>query len=559
MTVDGTKPSLRWWLWIGMGFTLVKLWLSRGQPVYAIGMAGHDERLFLTLAENIVQGNWLGSYDQMTLAKGPFYSIWVALVFLIGLPLNFAQQLAYAGACATVVGALAPALKSKSARLGVYLLLLWNPMSYEAPTLGRVLRQNIYTPLTLLIFAGLIALYYRKEDSFRRQAWWAGLFGFSLGAFWLTREESIWIVPSVVLLSVAALVGAARISSVALRTSVKSAAVATACMLLPILIVSWQNYRHYGWFGTVETQASAFKDAYGAMVRVHTSHLLPLVPVTHEAREAMYAVSPAFAKLRPHFEGPIGSGWAEASSYVTKRPAEEREIGGGWLIWALRDAVKEAGYAHSAGEAIAFYRQMADEINAACADGRLQAGPPRSGFLPPSHEGQTSEVVHTFWTFADFFITFKGFGVYPPPSIGGDDVLTLFRDMTGEQLSPSVDATNLPLPNQDVMGQRKLAALQSIGKFLRPSLLGLFCLTQLIAVLRVGQLIWSRKITYPMVLAAAAWGACFTYLLINAIIQVTSFPLIAVSSFAPAYPLLLLFIFSVIWDAAESWWPGGKT
>ena len=555
MTSVGIKSLARWCLWTGIILTLFKLWLTRGQPVYAIGMAGHDERLFLRLAENIAQGHWLGDYDQMTLAKGPFYSIWVAFVFWIGIPLYFAQQLAYAGASAIFVRALAPSLRSKPAQLGFYLLLLWNPMSYEAPTLGRVLRQNIYTPTTILIFAGLTALYYRRQESFRRQASWAILSGVAIGAFWLTREESVWILPSILLLYGSVLIGAARISTSAMRTMLRSGTVILAGAFLPFLIVASENYRHYDWFGAVETNSSEFKAAYGAMVRVQEGKDLPFVPVTRRAREAMYAVSPTFAKLQPYFEGPIGRGWADASSYVTKLPADEREIGGGWLIWALRDTVKAAGFAHNAREAIDFYRRMADEINRACDDGRLHAGPPRSGFLPRWQEGQTGDVMRTLLNFTDFFVSFKGFGAFPPPSIGGDDVLTLFRDMTEERLSPSVDATNLPLPNQNVMSERKMGMLQGIGRILRHLLLGLFYLAQLVAIARLGQLAWTRQMTFAIVLAAAAWGGCLSYLLVNALVQVTSFPLIAVSSFAPAYPLLLVFIGAALWDGTAAWWP----
>ena len=545
--------SGRWWLWTAVLLTVFKLWLTRGQPVYAIGAAGHDERLFLSLAESILQGNWLGDYDQMTLAKGSFYSLWVAAVFWVGLPLAFAQQLAYAASCAAMVRAFGPFLRGGFARLGLYTLLLWNPMSFEAPTLGRVLRQNIYTPLTVLIFAGLVALFFRRQESFRRQAPWAALLGLALGGFWLTREESIWIAPSVVLLAAAAVHGALRDSPGAVSILGRSVLVAVACAMLPVGLVAWQNYRHYGWFGTVESRAAAFQDAYGAMVRVKIGPEIPFVPVTRQAREAMYAVSPAFAELRPHLEGPIGLGWSESSEYVTKQPPADRQIGGGWLMWALRDAVKAAGYCHSAAEALGFYRRLADEINQACDDGRLPAGPRRSGFLPVWRDGQTAAVARTLADFADFFVTFKGFGAYSPPSVGGDDVLNLFRDVTLDRLAPSEDATNFPLPNQTALNERKLALLQGIGRLLRPVVLVLFGLAQIVSFGRFIQLAWRRELTYLLVLAAAAWGACLAYLLINALVHATSFPLLAVSSFAPAYPLLLLFIAAALADGWMAW------
>jgi len=310
MTPPTATPA-RWWLWAAVLLTAFKLWLTRGQSIYAIGPASHDERLFLLLAEHLVRGEWLGAYTQMTLAKGSFYSLFVAAVFWIGLPLAFAQQALYAGACAAFTRACAPAIRSGGLRFALYAFLLWNPMSYEAPTLGRVMRQHVYTPLGMLIFAGLVALYYRRTERFQRQAPWAMLLGASLGGFWLTREESIWLAPSVALLALAWFVGAFRTSPDSRGRIRRTGLTTVGCALLPVTLVSWQNYRHYGWFGTCEFHAPAFNDAYGAMVRVKIGPDLPFVPVTRQAREAMYDVSPAFATLRPYLDGEIGTNWAD--------------------------------------------------------------------------------------------------------------------------------------------------------------------------------------------------------------------------------------------------------
>src|SRR5262249_889025 len=91
-----------WWL-VGGTFVLVKLWLVAGQTIYAIGPSQHDDRLFLSLAASILEGKWLGPYYQLTLSKGPMYPIWIALVFLTGVPLFTAQHLLYAAACAVFV------------------------------------------------------------------------------------------------------------------------------------------------------------------------------------------------------------------------------------------------------------------------------------------------------------------------------------------------------------------------------------------------------------------------------------------------------------------------
>ena len=353
--------SARIWLWAGVILTALKLWLTGAQPVYAIGPAAHDDRLFLQLAESIVNGDWLGSYSQMTLAKGPFYSIWIAGLFWAGIPLGLGVQLAYAGGCALFTRACRPAIRSGGALLALYAFLLWNPMSFEGPTMARVSRQQIYTPLELAALAGLVALYCRRGESLRRLWPWAALSGLAFGCFWLTREESVWLIPSVVLLAAAALFWAYRLSIAHGQTMMKSIGVTVLCVLLPLAWVSTLNYRHYGWFGTVEFRAAEFNDAYGALVRVKLGPGLAYVPVTRQAREEIYKVSPTFAKLQPYLEGDYGRGWAAASTAMTKLPAEERQIGSGWLMWALRDCVAAAGFCHNAREALDFYGRMAAE------------------------------------------------------------------------------------------------------------------------------------------------------------------------------------------------------
>jgi hypothetical protein len=545
--------SFRVWCWIGVLLTAYKLWLTRGQPVYAIALAAHDDRLFLLMAESIVRGDWLGAYSQMTLAKGPFYPLTIAFFYWIGLPLGLGVQLVYAGACALFTFACRPAIRSGLALLAIYSLLLWNPMSYEAPTMGRIIRQQVYTPLGIAIFAGLVALYCRRQEGLRCQLPWAIVLGLSCGCFWLTREESVWMVPSVLLLAGAAAWWAFRSTRRDGRTLLGSLGLAALCTALPLLLVSWQNYRHYGWFGTVEFRATDFQDAYGAMVRVKIGPEIDYVPVTRQAREAMYTVSPTFAKIQPYLEGDYGRGWAGASAAMTKLPAEERQIGGGWLTWALRDSVAAAGFCHNAREALSFYRHMGREINLACDQGRLPAYPRRSGFLPRWKEGQATAIAHTLLQFADFVVGFKAFSAYTPISIGDHDELLLFHDLTRDNISSSVLSPAMPLRNQEELNQQKFARLQSIGDHLRPVLLVLFFVAQLIVLVRLVQSVRARQFTFAMILAAAAWGGAFADLLLNATVQVTSFELTAVSTFSPIYPLLLIFIIATAWDACDAW------
>src|ERR1700730_16452387 len=152
----------------------LKFWLVAAQPVVAHANASFDDRLFLALTEQILKGHWLGPYSQFTLMKGPMYSVFIAGAYLVHVPLPLAQHLLYLFGCLLLVLALRPCFAARWQAPILFTLIWWQPMSYFELD---ILRQNIYTPLTLLIFAGLFALQTRQETALHWRFLWAMLLG----------------------------------------------------------------------------------------------------------------------------------------------------------------------------------------------------------------------------------------------------------------------------------------------------------------------------------------------------------------------------------------------
>lgn len=529
------------WVWAGVALILLKLWLVNAQTVFAIGPAGHDDRLFLSLARSLLRGEWLGPYSQFTLMKGPMYSLWVAGTFLTGVPLFAAQHLLYAVMCALLVFALRPLVPSRWLRLLIFTTLLFNPMTYEAAVHGRVLRQGIYHSLALGVLAGLVAFHARREAPMRALVGWLALTGLSLAAFWLTREEGMWLLPLVVPLWALLLVAA-------WRGTPRNALPRTLCFLSPLglflsvmLTICALNARYYGVFATVEFKAAPFMDAYGALTRVAPLSWRPYVPVQREVRERIYAVSPAFAELRPHLEGPLGEAWAVPGEGYTGIPRQEREIAGGWFMWALRDAVAAAGHAKTGADAMAYYRKLADEINAACDDGRLVAGPRRSGFFPVWNSGYWPPVQRSLVRAATFFLTLEGFTANPIPSIGPPETLVLFADLTRERLSPEAGAV-WPLPQQRWLDRVRLPLLARLGALYQVTVVPAAILAGIAWLAATVITLVQRRIEFWLVLNVGLVTAIGAMTMINALIDATSFPSIATGAFTACYPLYLLFL-----------------
>ena len=540
-----TRTPRPWWKWICLAAGLIlvgtKLWLVSGQTMIAVGHAEYDDMLFLRLAESLLRGEWLGTYDHLTLAKGPMYSFFIAAVFLTGLPLFLAHHLLYAVACMALLQALRPLVPGPGLRLALFTVLLFNPVTFDAQIHMRVLRQQIVHSEVLLILAGLVALYARHREPLHRLLPWAVLTGVTLSAFVLTREESIWLLPCAGLLWAAA-AGAVWRAHAADRLQRLLVVVALPFALWATgpLIVASLNHRHYGVFTTCEFNQRDFKDAMGALMRIEPVRWQAYLPVPREVRERLYPLCPTFATLRPELDGPTGAYWASLTEGLTGRPGSEREIAGGWFMWALRRAVHDTGQDRTGAEAAAFYRRVAAEVNAACDTGKIAAGPPRSGFLPPLRKAHFKKLPLSLRNTVGYFTTFSDMDARSTWTSGGspEELARIARlTRTRSNLDPTT-------PHQrwlDRLRVKTLGRVLGVYQWTTPWAGGLALAGWAVAAWLA---VTKRRWTFFGLLGAGLLGSCGATCAIVTLIDVTSFPSLNTGYFTGAYALWLLFMFT---------------
>jgi hypothetical protein len=531
----------RRWLLVVATLVITKLWLASSLTVTAYATASHDDQLYLLMAHRILSGAWLGRpYGTMTLAKGPFYPVFVLVSWALGLPLLFAEQVLYVAAAALFAWAIRPWLPSRLARTALFALLLFNPVTWHAQPATRVVREGIYPALGLFVLACAAGLLGRLDRSRREMTAWAAALGLALGAFWLTREEGVWVVPSLVVLALPAMTR--------LRTSWKPLAWALppfviAWAFLPVLFGSISEYR-YGVFATNEFREHPFRAAVGALQRVDHASWHAQVPLPAETRERIYAASPRFAELRPFLEGPVGQTWTRNSCAGTGGRVCD-EIGGGWFVWALRDAVEQAGYYRRGARAVAaYYESLAAEVNQSCKARRLVCGPPSDTLMPPLHREHLPAFFGSVRRATEVLLNPEE--TSPGPSFGTWEELALFRDLTRDRLAPTIGNPSDPSAWQGDQQARldrfKRRALLWIGRvyhaLLPPSvivaLLGFAFLTV--------RDIRARTVTFPMVLALALLVGVLARIVLLSVVDVTSFSAVNTLYLSCAQPLLLGFV-----------------
>ncbi|HTU69711.1 MAG TPA: hypothetical protein VMF11_05270 [Candidatus Baltobacteraceae bacterium] len=421
MTIYGNSDrqiNRRAWVFAGIVIVVVviKLWLT--SEIRIVSQNGpHDASNFIEHAKSILEGRWFGDYNDLTLIKQPFFPIYLAVVQEFGVPLALANELLYALASFIACIAVRPIIRNPVTLGAVFFVIDFNPFTYG--TLAWVaMRSDVNQSLALLSIACAAGIFVRRKAQPRSLLPWLLGLGISFAAFWLTREEAIWLVPGLFTI-LAAYVWyikkckpaefGARMAGVALPVSIWAASVG-AIMLINGLV--------YGWYTTNEQWAPEFVSAYDAFSRIVPPTVEPYVPVPRAAREIAYRVSPSARELRPFLEGSLGKAWTSNTCFAVHIC---NDIGGGWFEWALRDAVALAGHYTSGRDARSFYTELANEIDRACDSGEIRCRPKGNPLLAQltvsQIPGRISDFAYGVWmtaTLAPLSLGHEGWSPYLP-------------------------------------------------------------------------------------------------------------------------------------------------
>lgn len=343
---------------------IVKVYLVSVLPINAGYVLRLDDALLVKQANSIIEGNWLGTYDYTTLIKGVFMPIFIVILYFLKIPFIIGQELFYMGACVLFTIVIKDKIKSKLLLLLIFAILLFNPVTCSSE-LCRVYRDHVYTSLILYLITFIYAIFLKREYECKKLIkYFIGL-GLTFSAIYLCREETIWIIPFVVLSSIITVGFMLKQKN---RIKITLYIIPFSIFIISVLVVCTINYKYYGVFKLNQYWGKSFKEAYGALTRVEpVDRRLDRIPVTRRTLQKIYEVSPKFKELEEYLEGEEGSKWTQYGDgmYIN-------EIGGGWLHWALMDAVQSKGYYENAQKANQYYIELADEINNAIDEGKIK-------------------------------------------------------------------------------------------------------------------------------------------------------------------------------------------
>ena len=81
------------------GFGLVKQFLVYNLPIMAVPKGIHDDWIMVHLADTLRSGQWLGEYNSLTLTKGMFFPLYLAVINFLHLSYLNVTALLYTVGC----------------------------------------------------------------------------------------------------------------------------------------------------------------------------------------------------------------------------------------------------------------------------------------------------------------------------------------------------------------------------------------------------------------------------------------------------------------------------
>ncbi len=368
-------PKIFKYLFIGalIGLTIYRFYIAYRVPVLIIVQnAGYDDAIYVDMVETLLSGQWLGEYSDTTLLKGITYGIFLCISYVTRIPYTILLTATVVVAVIVFLKAIYPLYSNFYVGSLLYLVMIYSPQTFNCSVTQRLYRNALTLPLTLLIFAGVLGVYFNINNKKR----WAYsiLSGASLALFWNLREDSIWIVPFVVVAS--AIAAGLAIYSLLKTEKGKSLWVGMAktlgVVLLPLLIVlvinngiCALNYKYYGIYALNDRTSSSFDEVISLCIKIDYEEDESIDPkycyTSYDKLAYIIDHSPTLAEYKEVLLANYG-----------RRTNAEGALYGDSLQWIFRLALSSAGLYEDGASTEAFFAQVAAELQQALDSGELQ-------------------------------------------------------------------------------------------------------------------------------------------------------------------------------------------
>ncbi len=378
--------------------TLVNLSFRETIPTNAGSNSPHDDLLGVRLAKNILEGQWLGNWDNLTLAKPPGYSVYLSVAHFFPIQLVVLNQIIFC-LIALVFSITITKFLIRSSQIQkwiaalLYIFLIFNPYLFGVE-MSRIYRTSAHT-INVFVFCAIFAVLLITLENFvtddqdavtrKRKIYFAvTLLGLSYSSLILLRTESYWVLLSSIPFLASYMFFLLRSLRKNRRRKKKLSGIILPMVGLmfvsyfaPISLLGQINNSKYGTQLLEDYYSGNFAKAIKSWQRVNVGKdPRPYVVISNTQRAAVYEVSPTASLMKGLLELPAGEGW---QIHPCNSPVKLCDNAGGWVTWQIRDAALATGKIQNAVDFQKFFGEIATDIENACINGKFDCSKPGLG------------------------------------------------------------------------------------------------------------------------------------------------------------------------------------
>lgn len=280
----------------------------------AILLIGAFKMLIIWGNETITEGSdsveyllyaskWFYGYTSAFPIRGPVFPLWVAAWSAVGVPLRLATEAALLVSGGLFAASLPRVRVPRIVAAAVFACIALHPATFLA--FDMPMSEGLFVVIVLLMLA--CAVRALAAGSIRWQMLFAGGIGLTAGLLLHERGNDAVLIYTMVATCLIA-IAIAALARLSVSTALAHAGASTASAAVAVALVSLAaygaNYAAFGRFGPNEILADGQKALISSLVAINTGEpqMHRLIPVTNQALQIAYTLSPTLAQFRDRIE-----------------------------------------------------------------------------------------------------------------------------------------------------------------------------------------------------------------------------------------------------------------
>ena len=389
--------------------------------------AVHDDSLMVQLAFNILQGNWLGEWNQtehpiLTLFKPSGYPIFLSVSSLIGISPIVCAMIIYLISSTFLIKFGFPGDFLAGKKIVVYGLFAFNPAFYgdgSSLVYRDIMSTAVITSIIALCFYTL-----RVSLNTKMQSLIGIPFGLILGISALLKDDIKYLgflgLGFIIISKLYKVIRSEKIKKHKIISLVFFGAATLVSFLVLTSSIKYLNYSKYGVFLIEDNNSGNFPVLLSTLGSIEAKKDQPDLYVSKFQIQDASKNSPTFKLMLPYFES--DNLWKKISCNVTNVCDQS----GVFFMHELRDAMYYAGLATSAKSFQLNAKIIADELKESCSAGGLQCdtGIRIPGIYMSIDKINQKYVIDSFFQLNKSLLNWEYIGAQNPTTLEKRDVKT---------------------------------------------------------------------------------------------------------------------------------------